>query len=70
VYPHTRLHELAKETGLIDKDHELVEGQFWNPGELRYAVAGIQAGAHTLYDLRQRWRRARGETFDSVVREG
>ncbi len=70
VYPHTRLHELAKETGLIDKDHELVEGQFWNPGELRYAVAGIQAGAHTLYDLRQRWRRARGETFDSVVRDG
>ncbi len=68
VYPHTRLHELAKETGLIDKDHELVEGQFWNPGSMQYAVAGIQAAAHTLYDARQRVRTWRGDTFDSVTR--
>ncbi len=69
IYPHTRLHELAKETGLIDKDHQLVEGQFWNPGSLQYAVAGIQSVAHTLYDARQGWRKLRGTTFDSVVRE-
>jgi radical SAM superfamily enzyme YgiQ (UPF0313 family) len=68
IYPHTRLHELARETGLVDRDHQLVEGQFWNPGLMQYAVAGIQAAAHTLYDARQGWRRARGNTFDSVVR--
>ena len=68
IYPHTRLFELARETGLVDRDHGLVEGQFWNPGSLQYAVAGIQAGAHALYDLRQRVRRLRGDTFDSVVR--
>jgi len=68
IYPHTRLHELAKETGLIDRDHELVEGQFWNPGSLQHAVAGIQAAAHTLYDARGAWRRWRGETYDSVVK--
>ncbi len=68
VYPHTRLHELAKETGLIDKDHQLVEGQFWNPGSLQYAVAGIQSAAHAVYDLRQSWRNVSGRTFDSVTR--
>lgn len=69
IYPHTRLHELAKETGLLDKDHELVEGQFWNPGLLQYAVAGIQAGAGQLYDVRQKIRTMRGNTFDSVARD-
>ncbi len=68
IYPHTRLHELAKETGLVDPDHQLVEGQFWNPGTLQHAVAGIQAAAHSVYDLRAGWRKARGNTFDSVVR--
>lgn len=68
IYPHTRLFELAKETGLVDKDHPLVEGQFWNPGALQHAVAGIQAGAHFLYDARQKVRKLRGSTFDSVVR--
>jgi hypothetical protein len=68
IYPHTRLFELARETGLVDKDHALVEGQFWNPGTLQYAVAGIQASAHWLYDARQAVRRLRGTTYDSVVR--
>ncbi|MES2641666.1 MAG: radical SAM protein [Myxococcota bacterium] len=68
IYPHTRLFELAKETGLVDKDHQLVEGQFWNPGLLQYAVAGIQAGAHAMYDVRTRLKKLRGNTFDSVVR--
>jgi anaerobic magnesium-protoporphyrin IX monomethyl ester cyclase len=68
IYPHTRLFELAKETGLVDKDHQLVEGQFWNPGLLQYAVAGIQAGAHAMYDVRTRLKKLRGKTFDSVVR--
>ena len=68
IYPHTRLHELARETGLVDKDHELVEGQFWNPGALQYAVAGIQAGASTVYDARKKLLELRGTTFSSVVR--
>jgi radical SAM superfamily enzyme YgiQ (UPF0313 family) len=68
IYPHTRLFELARETGLVDKDQQLVEGQFWNPGLLQYAVAGIQAGAHAVYDVRQRVRKLRGSTFDSVSR--
>jgi radical SAM superfamily enzyme YgiQ (UPF0313 family) len=68
IYPHTRLLELARETGLVDKDHELVEGQFWNPGTLQYAVAGIQAGAHALYDARRALRQRAGRTFDSVAR--
>lgn len=68
IYPHTRLAELARETGLIDREHELVEGQFWNPGMLQYAVAGIQAGAHGLYSAREQWRQFRGQTFGSVNR--
>lgn len=69
IYPHTRLHKLAVETGLIDPSHELVEGQFWNPGWLQQAVAGIQAGAGFMYDARSTWKQLRGTTFDSVVRE-
>jgi hypothetical protein len=69
VYPHTRLHKLAVETGLIDPDHELVEGQFWNPGWLQQAVAGIQASAGFMYDARSTWKQLRGTTYDSVVRE-
>lgn len=68
LYPHTRLAELARETGLIDKDHDLIEGQFWNPGGLSYAVAGVQAGAAGLYRARQRWREMKGITYDSVSR--
>ena len=69
IYPHTRLYELARETGLIDKDHELVEGQFWNPGWLQYAVAGIQQGAGTVYDLRAKMQQFTGNTFASVARD-
>lgn len=68
IYPHTRLFELAKETGLVDKDHKLVEGQFWNPGTMQYAVAGIQAGAGGLYNMRQSWKKLTGNTFGSVAR--
>ncbi|MCB9798036.1 MAG: cobalamin B12-binding domain-containing protein, partial [Alphaproteobacteria bacterium] len=57
IYPHSRLHELAVETGLIDKDADLIEGQFWNPGGLQYAVAGIQATAQGLYKARQQYKR-------------
>jgi len=53
IYPHSRLFDLAVETGLIDKDAELIEGQFWNPGSLSYAAAGVQASAQTLYKLRK-----------------
>ncbi len=68
IYPHTRLHTLAVESGLVDKDHPLVEGQFWNPGALRWAVAGIQTGAGGLYRAREQWRRMRGVEGNDVVR--
>jgi radical SAM superfamily enzyme YgiQ (UPF0313 family) len=68
IYPHTRLAEMAREAGIIPPDHDLIEGQYWNPGSLQYAVKGIQSGAASLYDLRKRWRTARGETYESVVR--
>lgn len=60
IYPHSRLHELAVETGLIDKDADLIEGRFWNPGGLQYAVAGIQATAQGLYTLRHRYKKLIG----------
>ena len=62
LYPHTRLAELAKESGLVDKDHTLIDGQFWNPGALQLAVASVQAGASTLWTARQRLRQLRGNT--------
>ena len=68
IYPHTRLHTLAVESGLVDKDHPLVEGQFWNPGALRWAVAGIQAGAGGLYRAREGWRHLRGQQANDVMR--
>ena len=60
IYPHTRLQQLAVAQGLLDADHPLIEGQFWNPGALRWAVAGIQAGAGGLYRARLAWQRVRG----------
>ena len=54
------LFELAKETGMIDRDTDLIEGMFWNPGSLSYAAAGVQAGAQTLYSLRNSWRQVTG----------
>ncbi len=60
IYPHSRLHQLAVETGLVDRDADLIEGQFWNPGSLSYAVAGIQAGAQQLYKARKTWQSLSG----------
>ena len=54
IYPHSRLHQLAIETGLVDRDADLIDGRFWNPGSLQYAVAGIQAAARVAYDARSR----------------
>ena len=68
IYPHTRLAEMAREAGIIPQEHDLIEGQFWNPGHLQHAVKGIQSGAAVLYELRERWQRLRGETFQSVIR--
>ena len=68
IYPHTRLADLAREAGVIPLDHDLIEGQYWNPGTLQYAVKGIQTGAAALYDLRKRWHSLRGNTFQSVIR--
>ncbi|MAY79608.1 MAG: hypothetical protein CL930_02385 [Deltaproteobacteria bacterium] len=68
IYPHTRLAEMAREAGIIPPDHDLIEGQYWNPGTLQYAVKGIQSGAASLYELRKRWQSIRGDTFQSVNR--
>lgn len=69
IYPHTRLHQMAVEAGIILPQDDLVEGRYWNPGHLRLAVSAIQGGAHLLYKGRQTWRSLRGRTFDSVVRK-
>jgi anaerobic magnesium-protoporphyrin IX monomethyl ester cyclase len=56
IYPHTRLAELAREAGLVSADDDLIEGRYWNPGSIRWAVEGIQRGAHGMYAARQWWR--------------
>ena len=66
IYPHSRLHQLSIETGLIDKDADLIEGQFWNPGGLSYAVAGIQATAQTAYRIRRRYKNLIGNPTATV----
>lgn len=68
IYPHTRLAEIARQAGVIPEDHDLIEGQYWNPGTLQYAVKGIQSGAAALYDLRKRWQSLTGNTYQSVNR--
>jgi len=69
IYPHTRLHQMALDAGIVLPEDDLVEGRYWNPGRLRYAVAGIQAGANFLYRSRKTLRDLRGTTFDSVDRK-
>lgn len=68
IYPHTRLAELARESGIITPDNDLIEASNWNPGNMRHVVSAIQTGASAVYDARRRWREARGNTFDSVTR--
>jgi hypothetical protein len=60
IYPHSRLFDLAIETGMIDKDADLIEGQFWNPGALSWAANGVQTGAQTVYAWRERMRAITG----------
>lgn len=68
IYPHTRLAELAREQGIIPPDHDLIEGQYYNPGPLRHVVKGVQAGAAGLYHARRRWQQVTGRTYASVTR--
>ena len=68
IYPHTRLAELARESGLITPEHDLIEAAYWNPGNIQHAVTGWQATARTLYDVRKRWKEATGNTYSSVTR--
>ena len=68
IYPHTKLAEKAREMGIIPADHDLIEGQYWNPGELKYVVKGIQRGASAAYGARQAWRKMRGVTGASLAR--
>ena len=56
IYPHTRLAELARDEGLVSAEDDLIEGKYWNPGALRFAVDGIQRGARGVHAARQWWR--------------
>ena len=55
------LAEKAREMGIIPQDHDLIEGQYWNPGRLSYVVKGIQRGAGAAYHARQTWMKLRGD---------
>ncbi len=68
IYPHTRLQQLAVREGLIAPDDDLIEGRYWNPGHLRHAVKGIQAGLNAAYKGREALRRRRGQAFGSLER--
>ena len=68
IYPHTKLAEKARELGIIPVEHDLIEGQYWNPGSLKYVVQGIQGAASGAYMARQRWRQLRGLTGASLAR--
>ena len=69
IYPHTRIHQMALDAGIVLPEDDLVEGRYWNPGQMRLAVRGLQAGAHLLYRSRQALRQLRGDRFDSVTRK-
>jgi radical SAM superfamily enzyme YgiQ (UPF0313 family) len=56
IYPHTRLAEMAREEGLVSADDDLIEGRYWNPGSLRWAVDGLRRGARGMYAAREWWR--------------
>ncbi len=56
IYPHSRLADLARASGVLDADHDLIEPVYWNPGSLQVAVDGWNATARTLYKARQRWK--------------
>ncbi len=68
IYPHTRLAELARESGMIAEDHDLIEAAYWNPGAIQHAVTGWKATARALYDVRKRWKEHTGNTYSSVTR--
>ncbi len=68
IYPHTRLADLARESGLITEDNDLIEAAYWNPGMLQHAVTGWKATAKALYDARKQYKERTGNTYDSVTR--
>jgi radical SAM superfamily enzyme YgiQ (UPF0313 family) len=63
IYPHTRLREMAVAEGLIAPDDDLIAARTWNPGPMRHAVRGIQAGLKLAYQGREAMRRRRGGAF-------
>jgi anaerobic magnesium-protoporphyrin IX monomethyl ester cyclase len=54
--------------GIIPEDHDLIEGQYWNPGHLSHVVRGIQNGAAGIYNIRKKVQEATGKTYASVER--
>jgi radical SAM superfamily enzyme YgiQ (UPF0313 family) len=68
IYPHTRLAEMARQAGIVPEQHDLIEGQYWNPGQLRHVVKGIQAGAGLAWRGRRRVQRLLGRETATVDR--
>ncbi len=68
IYPHTRLQQLAIREGLIAPDDDLIQGRYWNPGQMRHAVKGIQKGLTMAYKGREALRRRRGQAFGTLER--
>ena len=68
IYPHTKLAEIARANGIIPEDHDLIEGQYWNPGALRHVVSAVQGGAGLAWRARRRWRALSGEGPAALAR--
>jgi radical SAM superfamily enzyme YgiQ (UPF0313 family) len=68
IYPHTRLAEMARRTGLVPEDHDLIEGMYWNPGGLAHVVRGIQRGAGAAWQVRKKVQALRGTSTATVDR--
>jgi anaerobic magnesium-protoporphyrin IX monomethyl ester cyclase len=70
IYPHTRIHEMAVEAGIVDGDDDLLEARLWNPAPGRYAVRALQATAGALYRGRAATRRRSGRPRRPLERMG
>lgn len=49
IYPHTPIHALALEKGLVEEEDDLIEPVFYNPPPLRYILAMLRLLTQTAY---------------------
>jgi anaerobic magnesium-protoporphyrin IX monomethyl ester cyclase len=56
IYPHSRLHEIAIEEGLIQRDDDLIEPRFYNPFPLSILLGIIVKTSGFLWHLIQKFR--------------